>query len=99
MPEYIDKDALIKITEETPFTMSMGCLTVDECNGMNRARKLFVKIFKILPTADVVPWEFLERYADYFCAAVSMPEFVREAKAFYKDTCRAMDGGVSDAAD
>ena len=38
------------------------------------------------PTIDAVPWEFLERYADYFCAEVSMPEFVREAKQFYADT-------------
>lgn len=54
MPGYIDKDALIKTTEETPFTMSM-CVSVEECNGMNRARKLFVKIFKTLPTSDVAP--------------------------------------------
>lgn len=54
MPGYIDKDALIKTTEEAPFTMSM-CVSVEECNGMNRARKLFVKIFKALPTADVAP--------------------------------------------
>lgn len=54
MPGYIDKDALIKTTEETPFTMSM-CVSVEECNGMNRARKLFVKIFKALPTSDVEP--------------------------------------------
>lgn len=54
MPGYIDKDALIKTTEEAPFTMSM-CVSVEECNGMNRARKLFVEIFKTLPTSDVAP--------------------------------------------
>lgn len=52
-----------------------------------------------VPAADVAPWEFLERYADWFCAVVSMPEFIREAKAFYKDTYRAMDGGVIDESD
>lgn len=46
------------------------------------------------PDADVVPWEFLERYADWFCAQVSYPEFVREAKGFYENTTRAMDGGT-----
>lgn len=49
---------------------------------------------KALPAADVVPWAFLERYADYFCAVVSMPEFVREAKQFYASTNLAMEGGI-----
>lgn len=47
-------------------------------------------------SADVVPWEWLERYADYFCAGVSMPEFIREAKMFYESTNKAMQGGVID---
>lgn len=46
-----------------------------------------------VPAADVVPWEVLIRYANYFCATVSMPEFVREAKMFYDSTKAAMDGG------
>lgn len=46
-----------------------------------------------MPADDVVPWEFLERYADWFCALVSYPEFIREAKAFYKSTQAAMEGG------
>ena len=49
-----------------------------------------------ISAVDAVPWEFLERYADWFCAAVSAPEFVREAKSFYKSTCAAMNGGVID---
>jgi len=44
--------------------------------------------------ADAVPWEFLERYADWFCAQVSYPEFIREAKQFYESTTRAMEGGT-----
>ena len=36
------------------------------------------------PCEDAVQWEQLERYADWFCADVSYPEFVREAKAFIK---------------
>lgn len=42
---------------------------------------------------DCVPWEFLERYAEWFCAMVSFPEFIREAKAFYDDTYKAESGG------
>lgn len=49
-----------------------------------------------IPAVDAVPWKFLERYADWFCAAVSMPEFIREAKAFYKSTNEAMKGGHID---
>lgn len=54
MPEYIEREALIKTTRETPFTMSM-CLTVEECKGMNRAREILADIFEILPAADVAP--------------------------------------------
>lgn len=43
---------------------------------------------------DIVPWAFLERYADWFCAIVPYPEFVREAKMFYLDSIRAMEGGI-----
>lgn len=54
MKEYIDKDALIKTTENTPFTMS-HCLNLDECNGANMARMTLAAIFKSLPAAaDVV---------------------------------------------
>lgn len=55
MPEYIDRETIIKTIKENPFTMSMGCLTVDECNGMNRARKLLAELFKTLPAIDAVP--------------------------------------------
>jgi len=50
-----------------------------------------------MKSEDVVPWEVLERYADWFCALVPYPEFIREAKAFYKSTINAMEGGnISD---
>lgn len=49
-----------------------------------------------VPTADVVPWSFLERYAEFFCAVVSPSEFIREAKRFYSDSCGAMEGGNID---
>lgn len=45
---------------------------------------------------DSVPWEFLERYAEWFCALVSYPEFIREAKRFYEDTYKAELGGNID---
>lgn len=53
MKEYIDKEALIKTTKETPFTMSMF-LTQEECKGANLARNTFAAIFEVLPAADVV---------------------------------------------
>ena len=49
-----------------------------------------------LPSADVVPWSFLERYADWFCALVPYPEFIREAKQFYMGSVGAMEGGGID---
>ena len=45
------------------------------------------------PFNEDLLWERLERYADWFCAQVSYPEFVREAKAFCKSTQAAMAGG------
>ena len=36
------------------------------------------------PCEYAVQWKQLERYADWFCADVPYPEFVREAKAFIK---------------
>jgi len=39
-------------------------------------------------TVDAVPWNFLERYADFFCAGVSFPQFVKEAKLFYEGIYR-----------
>ena len=36
------------------------------------------------PTTEVVPWEFLERYADWFCGSCSHVEFVRMAKLFWE---------------
>ncbi len=52
MKEYIEREALVKTTRETQFTMSM-CLPAEECRGMNRARNILADIFEILPAADV----------------------------------------------
>lgn len=52
--DYISREAVVKTTRETPFTMSM-CLSVEECKGMNRARNILADIFEILPAADVRP--------------------------------------------
>lgn len=55
--------------------------------------KVQKQIIDSMPTVDAVPWEFLERYADWFCASVSFPQFIQEAKAFYRSSVAAMDGG------
>ena len=85
--DYINRDAAMNAAFEGADRWDGGCCA---------ARDLFLmeEINKV-PAADVVPWEFLERYADYFCAVVSMPEFVREAKAFYKDTYRVMANTIT----
>lgn len=83
--EYIDRKATIKrVTFATP-----------DCRGMESKIRVFdaVKAIGATPTADVVPWEWLERYADCFFAEVSIPEFVREAKMLFHN---AMQGGVID---
>lgn len=36
------------------------------------------------PTTEVVPWAFLERYAEWFCGSCSHAEFVRMAKLFWE---------------
>ena len=53
MKEYIEKDTALETTYE-PFTMSM-CMTVSECNGMNRAREIIFKQLRDIPAADVHP--------------------------------------------
>lgn len=87
----------------TDYISRGSALEVRVSEGINDDGILFVpyedvtRYLQNLPAADVVPWNFLERYAEFFCAVVSMPEFVREAKAFYQSTCRAEDGGKINA--
>ena len=85
MKEYMEREATIKRVTSAMI----------DCLDMESQIRAFdvVKAIGAAPTADVVPWEWLERYADYFCAGVSIPEFVRKAKmVFYKET----QGGVID---
>lgn len=91
-PEYIDKQAAIKElceTYEHEYPTASGAF--DEY-----ATRIVPNVLRNLPPADVVPWSFLERYADWFCALVQYPEFIREAKRFYLDSIGAMEGGVID---
>ena len=84
MADFISRDYTVENMENYPW---------DTGHDKNAAIHL---VRELVPAADVVPWEWLERYADYFCAGVSMPEFVREAKMFYASTNEAMQGGVID---
>lgn len=91
MTEYILRDqAIIAVTGAKLPDVSASGLPI--ANG-KRSVTDCVRRLKEIPAADVVPWETLMRYANYFCAAVSMPEFVREAKMFYDSTKASMDGG------
>ena len=82
MKEYIEKDAARDLMERA---------LEDDWEIQYANDRL-----RDIPAADVVPWEWLELYADYFWAGVSMPEFVREAKMFYESSNKAMQGGVID---
>lgn len=74
--------------KEEPYTVIFKTDDADKYKQIeDECRKM---IGHAKPTVDAVPWEFLERYADWFCASVSFPEFIREAKAFYRSTA-AMD--------
>jgi hypothetical protein len=48
-------------------------------------------LIDVAPTVDAIPWEKLERYAEFFCADVPYTEFVREAKQFCLDAERSED--------
>ena len=87
MKEYIEREAALK--EQVPHYSANGVEIIE-------GKAIPVEYIENLPAADVVPWEWLERYADYFCVEVSMPEFVREAKMFYESSNKAMQGGVID---
>ena len=82
---HIDNNTGNAWREAIPFDEAQ---TVIEAEGQNPSSEL--------EPVDVVPWSFLERYADWFCAMGSFPEFIFEAKRFYLDSIRAMDGGVID---
>ena len=78
MSDYIDRHALLDALIRFGDELDAGKLR---------------EVISYFPAAEVVPWEKLRRYADYFCAYVSYPEFIREAKMFYDSTKAAMDGG------
>lgn len=96
MDDYISRAALIKTIEETPFTMSM-CVSADECNGMNRAKKLFTEVFKALPAADVRPvvhscWIELDK--GFYVCGNCRNFFTQHKEWSYCPWCGAkMDGG------
>ena len=74
MPRYIDADALLNNTdglEHVKYSQEYGHVVL-VCDII------------YAPTTEVVPWAFLERYAEFFCADVPYTEFVREAKLFWE---------------
>ena len=86
MAEYITKDAVISLFEKWSDGYAYIEIPVQDA----------IRQVSAIQPADVVPWSFLERYADWFCALVPYPEFIREAKRFYLDSIGAMEGGVID---
>jgi len=100
MSEYISKESAIEALRKiriAVWDVDIPSPTVPEYvehhEQMQEIMRLIDRLTEQLPTADVIPCEFLERYADWFCAWVPYTEFVREAKLFYQDTYKAMEGG------
>ena len=75
MAGYISREAVVKNLLDECKIMGYGGLTPRDVT----------RVVACTPNVDVVPWEVLARYADHFCALVSYPEFIREAKAFYNE--------------
>ena len=69
MSDMISRDAAIR-----------ALVQAHEETGVKTAQA--IRIIRELPTVDAIPWEKLERYAEFFCADVPYTEFVREAKRF-----------------
>lgn len=89
MTEYIEKEA----ARPDEFCVGVSCqecpFLKDHLYGGCRVDDFIMA----LPPADVVSWAYLERYAEWFCADVSFPEFVREAKAFLGASGGFQEGG------
>lgn len=81
--EYITRDAAIRAVTLAPHPDK------DEdgrpiANGKRYVTDCIHRI-KEAPAEDVVPCARLRRYAAWFCASVSYPEFVEEAIRYCKD--------------
>lgn len=89
MTEYIEKEA----ARPDEFCVGVSCqecpFLKDPLYGGCRVDDFIMA----LQPADVVSWVYLERYAEWFCADVSFPEFVREAKAFLGASGVFQEGG------
>lgn len=90
MTDYISREEAImavtraKLPDVTPdgIPIANGKRSVTDC----------IRRIKEIPSAEVVPWKDLMRYASYFCAAVSYTEFVREAKMFFDNITNVAEG-------
>lgn len=80
MDKYIKlRDAIDALGEEP----EIWCET-DEEAAMRNQWEMDKTAIEAVEPEDVVPWSVLERYADWFSGMVSYPEFIMEAKMFYK---------------
>jgi hypothetical protein len=86
LTEYIEKQVAI----DAVHGEFDECLVWDT-SGLETAN-VVENVLDTLPPADVVSWAYLERYAEWFCADVTFPEFIREAKAFLKASCGFQEG-------
>ena len=84
MADYIDREALLNRIEELQNVFGLG--KTEHENGFYMGLNRALAEVDNFPAADVVPWEWLERYADNYNATVTMSEFVREARMMWGET-------------
>lgn len=73
MADYISREAALNC-----------CPPVYDRHGELWGESAEYERIEALPAADVVPWEWLEKYADNFNATVTMSEFIREARMMWE---------------
>lgn len=96
MTDYISREAALQALCEAVHADDeyIPCRNqIMSCQWKGTRIQEYAEKILAIPAADVVPWEWLERYADWFCANVSYPEFIGEAKRFYEASLKAMEGG------
>ena len=80
--EFLDKKALVETMRDMPFTMSM-CISVDECNVMNRARRILADAVESTPGLKVMREDLMAVLSRYFSIGDSYTyELTRDKSAF-----------------
>ena len=75
MADYISREAALSCFHDW----------IDQRGDVHEADEIpEYQAIEALPAADVVPWAWLEKYADNFNATLTMSEFIREARMMWE---------------